>query len=64
MTVADVQRQARKLFDTDRLLILAVGKASEMEPGDPDHPGAMKDLLPLPLQRLPLRDPQTLKPVK
>lgn len=64
VTVADVLREAKKLFDTDKLLILAVGKASEMEPGDPDHPGAMSALLPLPLERLPLRDPQTLRPLK
>ena len=63
VTAADVQRMARKLFDTDKIVILAVGKASEMEPGDADHPGALKDVAPLPLRSLPLRDAATLKPV-
>jgi len=63
VTVADVQRMARKLSDTDRMVILAVGKASEMETGDTDHPGSLKDVALLPLKRVPLRDPATLKPV-
>jgi zinc protease len=63
VTAADVQRMARKLFDTETMVILAVGKASEMEPGDTDHPGALKDVAPLPLRSLPLRDPATLKPM-
>jgi zinc protease len=63
VTVADVQRMARKLFDTDKIVVLAVGKASEMELGDTDHPGALKDVAPLPLKRLPLRDPATLEPM-
>jgi hypothetical protein len=63
VTAADVQRMAGKLFDTDRMVILAVGKASEMEPGDTDHPGALKDVAKLPLARLSLRDPATLKPM-
>jgi hypothetical protein len=54
---------ARKLFETEKRVILAVGKASEMEPGDADHPGALKDVAPLPLRSLPLRDPATLKPM-
>jgi len=44
-------------------VILAVGKASEMEPGDTDHPGALADVAPLPLKRLALRDPATLQPM-
>lgn len=63
VTAADVQRMARKLFDTDKMVILAVGKASEMEPGDADHPGALEDVAPLPLRSLPLRDPATLEPM-
>jgi len=63
VTATDVQRMARKLFDTETMVILAVGKASEMEPGDTDHPGALKDVAPLPLRSLPLRDPATLKPM-
>ncbi len=63
VTAADVQRMARKLFDTERMVILAVGNASEMEAGDADHPGALKDVAPLPLKGVPLRDPTTLKPM-
>lgn len=63
VTAADVQRMARKLFDTERMAILAVGNASEMEAGDADHPGALKDVAPLPLKGVPLRDPTTLKPM-
>ncbi len=63
VTAADVQRMARKLFDTERIVILAVGKAPEMEAGDTDHPGALKDVAPLPLKSAPLRDPATLKPI-
>jgi zinc protease len=63
VTAADVQRMARKLFDTDRMVILAVGNASEVEAGDTDHRGALGDVAPLPLKRLPLRDPATLKPM-
>ncbi|MBI4911113.1 MAG: insulinase family protein [Acidobacteria bacterium] len=63
VTPADVQRMAKKLLDPDRLVVLAVGKASEMGPGDPDHPGALKDVVRLPSFKLPLRDPLTLKPL-
>jgi zinc protease len=63
VTAADVQRMARKLFDTERMVILAVGQASVIEAGDTDHPGALKDVAPLPLKGVPLRDPATLKPV-
>jgi zinc protease len=61
VTAADVQRMARKLLDFGRMVVLAVGRASEVEAGDPDHPGALKDAAKLPLSRLPLRDPLTLK---
>jgi zinc protease len=63
VTAADVRRMAGKLFDTEKIVILAVGKASEMEPGDADHAGALKDVTPLPTIRLPLRDPSTLAPL-
>jgi zinc protease len=63
VTPADVQRMAKKILDMDKMVVLAVGKASEMEAGDPDHPVALKDAAKLPLVRLPLRDPLTLKPL-
>ncbi len=44
MTAADVQKMAKKLLDTEKMVVLAVGKASEVEAGDPDHPGALKDV--------------------
>lgn len=61
---AEVQRMARKLLDPGKLVLLAVGLAAEMEAGDPDHPGALKDVAALPLVHLPLRDPLTRQPLK
>jgi predicted Zn-dependent peptidase len=63
VTPVDVQRMAKKYLDFDQLVILVVGKAADIEPGDPDHPGVLGNILKLPTQRLPLRDPQTLKPM-
>lgn len=64
VTAADVQRVARKYLDASSLVILVVGKAADAEAGDAkDHPGLLKDIAPLPLTRLPLRDPLTLKPL-
>lgn len=62
VTAADVRRMAKRLLDFEQMVVLAVGKAGEIEAGDPDHPGALKDAAKLPLSRLPLRDPLTLKP--
>ncbi len=62
VTSADVQRMARKLYDVDKMVIVVVG-ASDVESGDPDHAGALKDATPLPYKKLPLRDPATLKPI-
>ncbi|HMM33355.1 MAG TPA: hypothetical protein PKA62_01265, partial [Thermoanaerobaculia bacterium] len=56
---ADVQKAARRLLDFEKVVVLAVGEASEVEAGDPDHPGALKDAAKLPPSRLPLRDPLT-----
>lgn len=64
VTAADVQKAARRLLVPGQAVILAVGRAAEIEAGDPDHPGPYKDVLPLPLVRLPLRDPLTLQPQK
>jgi len=63
VTPADVQRAAQKYLDTSALVVLAVGKGTEIEAGDPDHPGAFKDVAKLPVSRLPLKDPLTLKPI-
>jgi zinc protease len=64
VTAADVQRMANRLLDMENLIILAVGQAGQIEAGDHDRPGQMKDLLPLPMQRLPLRDPSTGRPMQ
>jgi len=64
VTPADVQRLAKKVLDFEKLVVFAAGTAAEIEAGDPDHPGALKDVCPLPLVHLPLRDPLTLKPQK
>lgn len=64
VTPADVQRLARRLLDLDRLVILAVGAAAEIEAGDPDHPGTLPAVAKLPFRKLPLRDPLTNQPVK
>ncbi|MBK9966562.1 MAG: insulinase family protein [Holophagales bacterium] len=63
VTAPDVQKLARRLLDPEKLVVLAVGKASGIEAGDPDHPGALKDAAKLPLSRVALRDPLTLKPI-
>lgn len=63
VTAADVQKMAKRLLDFEKMVVLAVGKASDVEAGDPDHPGALKDVAKLPLSRVPLRDPLTLKPL-
>jgi zinc protease len=63
VTPADVQRMAKKLLDVDKMVIVVVGSGSEIEPGDPDHAGALKDATPLPFKRLTPRDPATLKPM-
>ena len=65
VTTADVQRVAQKYLTLDKVAILAVGKASDLEEGDvKDHPGKLSEVAKLPLVKLPLRDPLTLKPLK
>jgi len=62
VTAEDVQRVARGCLDPRKLVVLVVGRAAEVEAGDPaNHPGLLKDAVPLPLVRLPLRDPLTLR---
>ena len=64
VTPEDVLRVARKYLDPSQLVILVVGRAAEAEAGDgKDHPGLLKDAMALPMTRLPLRDPLTLKPI-
>jgi zinc protease len=61
VTPADVQRLAKRFLDLDQLVILVVGKAGEVDPGDPDHPGSLQEVARLPFKALPLRDPVTRK---
>ena len=63
VTPAEVQKAARRYLDTSALVVLAVGKGAEIEAGDPDHPGTLAEVAKLPVSRLPLRDPLTLKPL-
>ncbi|MBK9374039.1 MAG: insulinase family protein [Holophagales bacterium] len=63
VTAEDVRKLAKRLLEPEKMVVLAVGKAAEVESGDPDHPGALKDAVRLPLSRVPLRDPLTLKPL-
>lgn len=65
VTREDVLRVAKKYLTPESLAILCVGNAKEMEEGDvKDHPGTLAEVAKLPLVRLPLRDPLTLKPMK
>jgi predicted Zn-dependent peptidase len=64
VTIADVQRVAQKYLTANNLVVLVVGNAAEAEAGDSkDHPGLLREVAPLPLIHLPLRDPLTLKPI-
>ena len=64
VTSADVQRMANRLLNMNNVIILAVGQADQMEAGDHDRPVLLKDVLPLSMQRLPLRDPMTGRPMR
>jgi len=64
VTKADIQRVARKYFDLAKAVVFVAGSSAEAQAGDEkDHPGLLKDVLPLPVVLLPLRDPKTLKPI-
>jgi predicted Zn-dependent peptidase len=63
VTVADVQRVARKFLHPDQAVILAVGQKDEILKGSADHPVALPALVGGHVTELPQRDPLTLKPV-
>lgn len=64
VTAEDVQRVARKYLDSNQLVVLVIGNVAEVEAGDAgDNSGHLKDVAPLPMVRLPLRDPLTLEPI-
>jgi zinc protease len=65
VTIADVQRVAQKYLTSEKAAILVVGgKAADLEAGDKDHPGKLSEVAKLPVVKLPLRDPLTMKPLK
>ena len=61
VTAADVQRVARRLLDPSKMTFLMVGNASDMLLGDPKHDARLAALGGGEPQRLPLRDPMTMK---
>jgi zinc protease len=63
VTAADVQRVAKKFLASDRLVILVVGKKSDILAGDLKHTVSLQALAGNRLVDLPLRDPMTMKPV-
>jgi predicted Zn-dependent peptidase len=63
VTAADVQRVAKKFLSSDRLVILMVGKKSDILAGDLKHQVELQTLAGNRLVDLPLRDPMTMKPV-
>ncbi|MDP2876192.1 MAG: pitrilysin family protein [Holophaga sp.] len=65
ITKDDVQRVAKKYLDIEKMVLLVVGKIAEAEEGDvKDHPGKLSEVAKLPVIKLPLRDPLTMKPIK
>lgn len=68
VTVADVQRVAKKHLDPSKMAMLVVGKWAEVLPGDPTeqretHKARMDEFLGGSLSQLPLLDPMTLQPL-
>ncbi len=62
-SAADVQRVAKKFLASDRLVILIVGKKSDILAGDLKHDVSLQALAGNRLVDVPLRDPMTMKPV-
>jgi zinc protease len=63
VSAADVQRVAKKFLSSDRLVILIVGKKSDILAGDLKHAVDLQALAGNRLVDLPLRDPMTMKPL-
>jgi zinc protease len=62
VTAADVQRVAREHLLPEKLVVLVVGKQSEIDLGDEKHPVTLASLAPGgKVTTLPLRDPMTMK---
>lgn len=61
---ADVQRVAKKHLDPGNLVILIVGKKSDIVAGDLKHSIALESLAANRLVDVPLRDPLTMQPMQ
>lgn len=61
VTAVDVQRVARKFLASDRLVILVIGKKSDILAGDLKHDVSLQALAGNRLVDVPLRDPMTMK---
>ncbi len=63
VTVADVQRVARRLLDPSKMTVLMVGNAKDMLAGDEKHAASITTLAGGEPKRIPMRDPMTMKAV-
>ena len=61
VTAADVQRVAQKFLAADKLVILVIGKKSDILAGDLKHEVSLQGLAGNRLVDVPLRDPMTMK---
>jgi zinc protease len=62
VTAADVQRVAREHIVPEKMIVLVVGKQSEIDLGDEKHPVKLSEVAPGgKVTTLPLRDPMTMK---
>ena len=60
----DVQRVARQYLRPDEMIFLVVGNWADISAGDPDRRASFEELVKGTPERLPLRDPLTLKPIE
>jgi predicted Zn-dependent peptidase len=63
VTAADVRRVAERYLSPAELVVLVVGKWSEIAPGDPQGRASMAQFAEGRATELPLRDPLTLEPL-